>query len=52
MFTTMNKAEESIAVEQSQEGIENLTVNQSILKAFILLDFENVFVRKSTPLMH
>lgn len=48
MFTTMNKAEESIAVEQSQEGNEeHLTAKkQSILKAFILLDFENVFVRK------
>lgn len=48
MFTTMNKAEESTAVEQSQEvEEEHLTEKkQSILKAFILLDFEDVFVRK------
>ena len=48
MFTTMNKAEESTAVEQSQEAEEeHLTEKkQSILKAFILLDFEDVFVRK------
>ena len=48
MFTTMNKAEESTAVEQSQEvEEEHITEKkQSILKAFILLDFEDVFVRK------
>lgn len=48
MFTTMNKVEESTAVEQSQEvEEEHLTEKkQSILKAFILLDFEDVFVRK------
>ena len=48
MFTTMNKAEESTAVEQSQlVEEEHLTEKkQSILKAFILLDFEDVFVRK------
>ena len=48
MFTTMNKAEESTAVEQSQEvEEEHLTEKkQAILKAFILLDFEDVFVRK------
>lgn len=48
MFTTMNKAEESSAVEQSQlVEEEHLTEKkQSILKAFILLDFEDVFVRK------
>lgn len=48
MFTTMNKAEESTAVEQSQEVEEEHLIEkkQSILKAFILLDFEDVFVRK------
>ena len=48
MFTTMNKVEESTAVEQSQlVEEEHLTEKkQSILKAFILLDFEDVFVRK------
>ena len=48
MFTTMNKVEESTAVEQSQEvEEEHLTEKkQSILKAFVLLDFEDVFVRK------
>lgn len=48
MFSTMKKAEETTTVDQSQEGEEEHLAGrkQSILKAFILLDFEDVFVRK------
>jgi cation:H+ antiporter len=48
MFTTMNKAEGNAVVKESQKNEEEESVGrkQSILKAFILLDFEDVFVRK------
>ena len=48
MFATMKKAEGITAVEESQENQEEQSSGrkQSILKAFILLDFEDVFVRK------
>ena len=48
MFTTMNKTEATTAVEESQENEEaySKAKKQSILKAFMLLDFEDVFVRK------
>ena len=48
MFTTMNKTEATTAVEESQENEEAYSTGkkQSILKAFMLLDFEDVFVRK------
>lgn len=48
MFTTMNKTEGTTAVEESQENEEaySKAKKQSILKAFMLLDFEDVFVRK------
>ena len=48
MFTTMNKTEATTAVEESQENEEANSTGrkQSILKAFMLLDFEDVFVRK------
>ena len=48
MFTTMNKTEGTTAVEESQENEEAYSTGkkQSILKAFMLLDFEDVFVRK------
>jgi len=49
MFTTMKKAEETTAVEEipEKEGEYLAAKKQSILKAFILLDFEDVFVRKN-----
>ena len=48
MFATMKKAEGITAVEENQENQEEQSSGrkQSILKAFILLDFEDVFVRK------
>ena len=48
MFATMKKAEGITAVEENQENQEEQSRGrkQSILKAFILLDFEDVFVRK------
>ena len=48
MFATMKKAEGTTAVEESQDNEEEQSSGrkQSILKAFILLDFEDVFVRK------
>ena len=48
MFATMKKAEGITTVEESQENQEEQSSGrkQSILKAFILLDFEDVFVRK------
>ena len=48
MFATMKKAEGITAIEESQENQEEQSSGrkQSILKAFILLDFEDVFVRK------
>ena len=48
MFATMKKAEGTKEVEESQENQEEQSSGrkQSILKAFILLDFEDVFVRK------
>ena len=54
VFTTMNKAEESTAVEQSQEVEEEHLIEKAVyFKSIYLLDFEDVFVRKkSTPLMH
>ena len=48
MFATMKRAEGITTVEESQENEEGQSSGrkQSILKAFILLDFEDVFVRK------
>ena len=48
MFATMKKVEGITAVEENQENQEEQSSGrkQSILKAFILLDFEDVFVRK------
>ena len=48
MFTTMKKAEETTAFEESpeKEGEQLAAKKQSIIQAFILLDFEDVFVRK------
>ena len=48
MFTTMKKTEETTAVEESpeKEGEQLADKKQSIIQAFILLDFEDVFVRK------
>ena len=48
MFTTMQKAEETKVVEEipEKEAEQLVAKKQSILQAFILLDFEDVFVRK------
>ena len=48
MFTTMKKAEETTVVEEipEKEAEQRAAKKQSILQAFILLDFEDVFVRK------
>ena len=48
MFGTMKKKEETTAVEEEPEGLEekNIERKQSVLKALMLLDFEDVFVRK------
>lgn len=48
MFATMKRAEGITIVEESQENQEEQSSGrkQSILKAFILMDFEDVFVRK------
>ena len=47
MFGTMKKKEEATAVEEEPEmEEENTARKQSVLKALILLDFEDVFVRK------
>ena len=54
MFTTMKKAEETTAVEESpeKEGEQLAAKQQSIIQAFILLDFEDVFVRKKINTMN
>ena len=48
MFGTMKKKEETTAVEEEPEGLEEKSTErkQSVLKALMLLDFEDVFVRK------
>lgn len=48
MFGTMKKKEEATVVEEEAKEMEeeNTTRKQSVLKALILLDFEDVFVRK------
>ena len=48
MFTTMKKGEETTVVEETQEkeAEQRAAKKQSILQAVILLDFEDVFVRK------
>ena len=48
MFGTMEKKEETTAVEEEPEGLEEKSTErkQSVLKALMLLDFEDVFVRK------
>ena len=48
MFGTMKKKEEATVVEEEAKEMEeeNTARKQSVLKALILLDFEDVFVRK------
>ncbi len=48
MFGTMKKKEETTAVEEKPEELEGKSMErkQSVLKALVLLDFEDVFVRK------
>lgn len=48
MFGTMKKKEETTAVEEKPEELEGKSMErkQSVLKALMLLDFEDVFVRK------
>jgi len=48
MFGTMKKKEETTAVKEEPQELEEKSIErkQSVLKALMLLDFEDVFVRK------